>query len=137
MTNAGGDPRPEPRVGERREWSRTFTEDEIRRFADLSGDKGVHHLERDERGRLMVHGLLTATLPTKIGGDMNYIARDMRFEFLRPVYADEAIRCVGVVDTVDAEPRRWAVSFSFEATNPRGKIVMRGTSSGVILKTAA
>jgi hypothetical protein len=37
----------------------------------------------DEHGRLMAHGLLTATLPTKIAGDMNFIARQMTFEFHR------------------------------------------------------
>ncbi len=48
------------------------------------------------RAGLMAHGLLTATLPTKLGGDLNYIARTMEFEFLRPVYAGEELRCVGI-----------------------------------------
>ena len=47
---------------------RTFTDEDIHLFARFSGDEGEHHLEPDESGRLMVHGLLTATLPTKIGG---------------------------------------------------------------------
>ncbi len=33
----------------------------------------------------MVHGLMTASIGTKIGGDLNYIAREMVSEFLRPV----------------------------------------------------
>ena len=41
----------------------------------------------------MVQGLLTATLPTKVGGDWNYIAREMNFEFLRPVFTGDTIRC--------------------------------------------
>jgi len=62
-------------VGDVRSWQRTFTEEDIRLFSRVSGDEGIHHMEYDERGRLMAHGLLTATLPTKIGGDMNFIAR--------------------------------------------------------------
>ncbi|KYD28883.1 hypothetical protein B4110_1654 [Parageobacillus toebii] len=40
-------------------WQRTFTEEEILQFAQLSGDKGRHQMERDEKVRLMVHGLFT------------------------------------------------------------------------------
>ena len=119
------------------EWRRAFSESEIRQFAELSGDKGVHHLEPDAQGRLMAHGLLTASLPTKLGGDLNYIARTMRFDFLRPVYAGEELCCTGIVDTVAPGPRgRLDVAFSFTVTNPKGKRVLEGTSSGVILRVA-
>lgn len=124
----------ELKPGRRMEWRRTFTESEVRAFAELSGDKGSHHLARDEKGRLMIHGLLTASLPTKLGGDLDFIARTMSFEFLRPVYAGEELLCVGVVESVVPEPRRWAVSFSFQVTNAKGKAVMRGASSGVVLR---
>jgi acyl dehydratase len=127
----------ELRAGMRLEWSRAFTEDEIRAFAEMSGDKGDHHLEPDEKGRLMAHGLLTATLPTKLGGDLNYIARVMEFEFLRPVYAGEALTCVGMVEEVVPEPKRFKVRFSFTVTNARGKRVLAGTTSGVIYRHAA
>jgi acyl dehydratase len=75
------------KVGDTLSWSRTFTEQDIELFARLSGDQGEHHLVPDAQGRLMAHGLLTATLPTKIGGDLNLIAREMVFRFHRPVFA--------------------------------------------------
>jgi hypothetical protein len=65
--------------------------EDVRQFSQLSGDRGVHHVQPDTGGRVMVQGLLTATLPTKIGGDLNFIARDMTFEFLRPVFTGETI----------------------------------------------
>lgn len=123
-----------PKPGSVTQWRRAFSEDDIRAFAELSGDKGRHHLERDEKGRLMAHGLLTATLPTKLGGDLHYIAADMTFEFLRPVYAGEELLCRGTVEKVKAEPRRWAVTFSFVVTNPKGKKVMTGDTHGVIYR---
>lgn len=123
---------PELKVGRRLEWSRAFSETEVRAFSALSGDTGVHHLEHDEKGRLMVHGLLTATLPTKLGGDLDYIARTMTFEFLRPVYAGEEIRCVATVVYVRAERGSTAAGFTYEATNPKGKTVLRGKTEGII-----
>jgi acyl-CoA thioesterase FadM len=80
----------------------------------------------------MAHGLLTATLPTKLGGDLNFIARTMEFEFLRPVYAGDALVCAGLVDDVVAERKRLRVTFSFSVNNSKGKTVMKGVSSGVI-----
>jgi len=46
-------------IGDVIAWERTFTEDDIRLFAELSGDKGTHHVTADDRGRIMAHGLLT------------------------------------------------------------------------------
>src|SRR5712691_12526440 len=80
-------------VGDTLSWTRTFTEEDIRLFATLSGDEGEHHLQPDTQGRLMAHGLLTATLPTKIGGDLNFIAREMTFQFHRPVFVGDTVQC--------------------------------------------
>ena len=88
--------------GDTLSWTRTFTAEDIALFAKLSGDQGEHHLMPNEHGRLMAHGLLTATLPTKIGGDLNLIAREMTFRFHRPVFAGDTIECV--VTLTSAEP---------------------------------
>jgi len=119
-------------VGEKRSWQRTFTEEDIRLFASFSGDEGVHHLVPDERGRLMAHGLLTATLPTKIGGDMNFIARELTFQFHRPVFAGDTIACD--VTLVAVEPAEGFTNVVSEWTcrNQNGKEVMTGRASGVI-----
>ncbi|USK36268.1 enoyl-CoA hydratase [Bacillus sp. F19] len=78
-------------------WERTFTAEETLQFAELPGDKGRHHLEHDEKGRLMVHGLMTASIGTKIGGDLNYIAREMTSEFIWPVFTGDAITCISIL----------------------------------------
>ena len=115
-------------------WKRTFTEEEILRFAELSQDKGVHHIQKDPEGRLMAHGLLTATLPTKAGGDLNFIARTMQFDFKLAAYAGDALTCAGVVDAVIVQSQRYKVRFSFTVTNQKGETIMTGTSSGMIKK---
>jgi acyl dehydratase len=120
-------------VGSRTEWRRTFTVADVRAFSEVSGDRGVHHVESDGEGRLMVQGLLTATLPTKLGGDLNYLARDMRFEFLRPVFTGEEIVCASVCTRAERQPNRTYAEFAITCTNPAGKEVLRATTTGVIL----
>jgi acyl dehydratase len=120
------------RAGDKLSWSRTFTEEDIRLFSKLSGDEGVHHLVPDEQGRLMAHGLLTATLPTKIGGDMNFIARELNFRFHRPVFAGDTIDCE--VELVELEPGELftGVVTMWVCRNQHGKEVMTGEARGVI-----
>ncbi|MBI3554206.1 MAG: dehydratase [Elusimicrobia bacterium] len=116
------------------EWRRKIIDDEILRFAELSGDKGSHHLERDPQGRLMAHGLLTATLPTKLGGDLDFIARTMHFEFLKAVYGGDELTCRGIIESVIAQSTRLKVKFLFEITNQLGELVLKGDSAGQILR---
>jgi 3-hydroxybutyryl-CoA dehydratase len=117
-------------------WERTFTEEDIRFFARFSGDEGEHHLGPDKHGRLMVHGLLTATLPTKIGGDMNFIARELKFEFHRPVFAGDTIRCEVTLVHFAPGAEFHQVRSQFVCRNQEGKDVMTGEAGGVIRNAA-
>lgn len=120
-------------VGVESSWSRVFTVEDVRRFSEVSGDRGVHHVEVDADGRLMVQGLLTATLPTKLGGDLSYLAREMVFEFLRPVFSGDRIECVSTATRVERQPGRTYAEFAISCTNQAGKEVLRATTKGVIL----
>ena len=124
--------------GDTLSWRRTFTEEDIRLFTKVSGDGGEHHLVPDEKGRLMAHGLLTATLPTKIGGDMNLIAREMFFRFHRPVFSGDTIECV--VTLIEAMPIGDGfldINTTWSCTNQHGKEVMTGGGRGRIRDPAA
>ncbi len=125
------------KTGETVSWSRTFTEDDVRIFGQVSADQGVHHLTHDHRGRLMVQGLLTATLPSKVGGDINFIAREMLFRFHLPVYAGDTIHCAVTFDEVTDTARGIALACSWRCTNQDGELVMSGGSSGIVKKPAA
>ena len=119
-------------VGDSISWTRTFTEDDIRLFAKVSGDEGEHHLVPDEQGRLMAHGLLTATLPTKIGGDMNFIAREITLQFHRPVFAGDTIRCEVTLAEIEQGEQVARVVSDCVCFNQHGKEVMTGRASGVV-----
>lgn len=123
------------KVGDVLACERTFTEDDVWLFAHLSGDEGRHHQEPDEQGRLMIHGLLTATLPTKIGGELNFIARDMQFKFLRPVFAGDTIRCEVTLTALEPGEQYNHLKSSWHCLNQEGREVMSGEASGVIPKS--
>ncbi|QDX95294.1 enoyl-CoA hydratase [Brevibacillus laterosporus] len=122
------------KLGDTLTWTRTFTEEETLHFAEFTGDKGRHHMERDEQGRLMVHGLLTASIGTKIGGDLHYIAREFNNEFLRPVFTGDTITCEVTINEITPMDGFDKITLSFVYYNQVGKEVIVGTSRGIIRK---
>jgi acyl dehydratase len=121
-------------VGDTQTWERTFTAEDVRRFGQVSKDHSIQHVLPDEQGRLMVHSLLIATLPTKLGGDMNYLARSMAFEFTRPVYVGDTIRCEVTITQYEQEELRARMSATFICRNQQGNVVLMGNTSGFIRK---
>ncbi|MEH7378736.1 enoyl-CoA hydratase [Neobacillus drentensis] len=122
------------KVGDIITFERTFTVRDVELFTEISGDEGIHHISPDEQGRLVVQGLLTATLPTKVGGDANVLARTMNFEFLRPVITGDKIICEVKIEKYERqENNRTAIMASFLCKNQNAKEVLKGDFSGVIL----
>lgn len=120
------------KVGQRMSHTRVFTKEDVRLFGELSGDKGIHHVQPDSLGRIMVQGLLTATIPTKMGGDMNFIARDGCFHFLRPVYVGDTVSCDAEITSAQKDERYVRLSIQTRCVNQSKEEVMTGEISGVI-----
>ena len=112
---------------------RRFTDDDVAQFMKISGDAGRHHAAAGSDGRRVVHGLLTATIPTQLGGDLDYLAREMVFEFLRPVFTGDLIRCDMTIVDATREAGRWRLRFEGACTNQDGREVLRLRSHGVVL----
>ncbi len=123
-----------PRQGESVSYARTFTVEDVRAFADVSLDRGVHHVKPDTDGRLLVHGLLTATIPTKLGGDLDYLAQEMTYRFQRPVFTGDEILCDCNASKVEDRGDRTYLEFDIRCTNQHGKEVLTGSTKGVILR---
>ncbi len=90
--------------------SRTFTHDEVVRFAKISRDYNpVHFDDRFAKARNfqgpICHGLLTASLVTEIGGQIGWLASGMNFRFKGPVYVGETITCSWVITDIDQKGR--------------------------------
>lgn len=123
---------PEIREGLTRTVTRTFSVAEVRAFAELSGDRGVQHLAVDDQGRLMVHGLLIASLPTQVGGELNFLARELSFEFLKPAWTGDPVQCDVTITGTERTPRGLRLESRWECKSPDGTVLMRGRGRGLV-----
>ncbi|MDR4888319.1 enoyl-CoA hydratase [Fredinandcohnia sp. QZ13] len=115
-------------------FERTFTKEDVELFTKVSMDEGDHHMNPDELGRVVVQGLLTATLPTKVGGEYNVLARTMNFEFFRPVFTGDTISCEVTIEKLEWKDNdRISIMASFLCANQMEKQVLSGSFAGVIV----
>lgn len=125
-----------PVEGETQTFERTFTVDDVQQFAELSGDAQPRHTEPADNGQVMVQGLLTATMPTKMGGDNEVLAHTMEFEFHQPVYTGEPITCTSTYDRVVERDDRYEFTSEVVCENADGETVLGATIEGLIWKDA-
>lgn len=120
------------KTGQEYNYSRQITREDILKFADISNDRGQHHVNLESK--LLAHGLLIAALPTKLGGDINFIARTMEFHFIKAVYEGETITCTARVEKLLEQGKRYKVEIAFLCINESDEVVMEGTTKGMIWK---
>ena len=114
--------------------ARTFTEQDIAAFADVSRDYNPVHFDdrftgaKNFRGRIC-HGLLVASMITEIGGQIGWLASGMTFRFKKPVYFGETIQCRLTLTEIDDRNRATAEA-SF--TNQQNEVVIQASVSGII-----
>jgi 3-hydroxybutyryl-CoA dehydratase len=107
-------------VGDTFRTSRTYTDDDVIRFAQISRDYNpVHFDARFAKARNfsapICHGLLAASMATEIGGQIGWLASVMNFRFKGPVYVGETITCTWVMTAIDQNGRAKAsVTFTKE-----------------------
>jgi 3-hydroxybutyryl-CoA dehydratase len=124
-----------PKEGDVFHYEKTFTKEDVLSFSILSEDEGSHHLKEDEKGRLMVQGLLTATLPARVGADLHFVGRELAFEFLEPVYSGDTLRCEARVTRVERHSRKCHVMWEAECYNQDNHRVLIARSHGVIVQS--
>lgn len=109
---------------------RTFTHEDVHSFSTLTGDKGNHHMAPDSEGRLIVHGLLTGSLPTILGGALNFLIATMTYNFHAPVFTGEKITCSLTIDTAKPAKRGLQLTASIACINEQGVAVLTGSCAG-------
>jgi len=93
-------------VGDKFITSRTFTEQQVMDFAEISRDYNPFHF--DERfakamkfnGKIC-HGLLVGSMLTEIGGQLGWLATEMDFKFQKSVYFGDTIKVDLTVIDID------------------------------------
>ena len=121
-------------VGDSFRTSRTFTEDDVIRFARISRDYNpVHFDARFAKAKNfpapICHGLLAASLVTEIGGQIGWLASAMNFRFKGPVYVGETITCSWVMAAIEQNGRAKA---SVTITKEDGTTVIEAEISGIV-----
>jgi acyl dehydratase len=121
------------KVGDTASISRTITDEDIRTFAELSGDRNPVHLDEEfaaqtRFGRRIAHGmfgasLISAVLGTKLPGEGS-IYLNQTLQFLGPVYIGDTITARVTVSKVRED--KSIVTLETLCENQRGETIMRG-----------
>jgi 3-hydroxybutyryl-CoA dehydratase len=121
------------RVGDTAELSRTVTDEDVRAFADLTGDHNPVHLDEDYAsstrfGRRVAHGMLTASLISSVlanklpGEGTVYLSQTLKF--VAPVYLDDTVTArVTVTEVREDKP---LATLETVCVNQRGDTLLKG-----------
>lgn len=125
------------RPGDRASFEKTVTEDDIRAFAEVTGDHNPIHLDDAYgaktrfKGRI-AHGMLSAgfisaALGTRLAPHACVVYLSQQLRFLRPVRIGDTIRAELEVASVDPEKR--FVTVTTDCVNQAGEKVVTGEAT--------
>jgi acyl dehydratase len=128
-------------VGQHVTFTKTFTEDDLRRFIEITGDVNPLHVDeefaaRTPFGRRVLHGMLTASIFSTMVGMLlpgtGAIYRSQTLTFLLPVHVDETVTAHFVVRSIDRAKHRLEIDAWIE--NVSGEHVIEGTCEAGLLR---
>ena len=123
----------EVEIGDEVELTRTVTEDDVRRFAEISGDQNLIHTDKEFAGKTrfkktLAHGMFTASLFSNLIGNVLpgngslYLTQDLNFK--KPVFIGDTIRAkLTVLRKVDG-PKILVLKTT--ASNQNDEVVLTG-----------
>jgi 3-hydroxybutyryl-CoA dehydratase len=107
------------KVGDRAEYERTVTVEDVKMFGDVTGDTNPLHRDpayaaKTRFGEPIAHGMLSAgyisaALGTKLAPDCCAVYLSQTLRFLRPVKMGDTIKAVAEVKGVDPEKRQFTI----------------------------
>jgi len=120
-------------VGQTFTFRRTFTDGDVALFCGVTGDYNPYHQDEafareSPYGRLTIPGLLTGSMLTHIGGLLRFLATEMSFEYLAPVFVGDSVSCTVTIVEKNEAKRRVAASVVF--VNQDGVGVLQARFSG-------
>jgi 3-hydroxybutyryl-CoA dehydratase len=120
-------------IGDAAETTRTISQDDITRFAEISGDFNPVHLDADyarntQFGRTIAHGPIALALAAGLLGmelpGVGSIAISNVIRYRKPIFAGDTVTTRVEVTEINAERRR--VTLAMTWTNPDGVVVADG-----------
>jgi acyl dehydratase len=121
--------------------SKTFTEEDMQRFIEITGDVNPLHVDeefaaRTQFRRRVLQGMLTASIFSTMVGMLlpgtGAIYRSQTIRFLLPVYLGETVTAHFVVRSVDRARHRLEIDAWIE--NEAGQHVIEGTCEAGLLR---
>lgn len=121
------------KVGDTAEFSKTITDQDVRVFADLTGDHNPVHLDEEFAKkslfkRRIAHGMLTASLISTVlasqlpGEGTVYLSQSL--QFIAPVYLDDRVTArVSVLKVREDKP---IATLETICVNQRGETLVKG-----------
>ena len=121
--------------GMQRTFVRVVTEADLHATMALTGDLGGYHTDeafaRAAGFRtVIVPGLFQAGMVTRLGGELNYLAREIRFGYVKPVYVGDRLTCTATVTAL--EPARNRMEMRAEVVNQDGVCVLEAHCKGYL-----
>jgi len=122
-------------VGEKAEFSKMISQQDVTQFAELTGDKNPLHLDEEyAKGTMfqkpvvhgaMITGLISAVLGMKLPGPgALYASQELRY--LKPVFIGDSVTAFAEVKEIITEKNR--VIFRTGCTNQNRELVAEGIS---------
>lgn len=120
-------------IGQVFTWRRTFTEGDVALFCGVTGDYNPYHVDdafvgESWFGRRIIPGLLTGSMLTHLGGMLSFLATEMHFQFVAPVFIGDTVTCTMTVTEKDATKR--TVAGEVHCTNQHGEEVLLARFGG-------
>ena len=124
--------------------SKTFTEEDVRRFIEITGDVNPLHVDEafaagTQFGRRVLHGMLTASILSTMVGMLlpgtGAVYRSQTIAFLRPVHVGDTVTAHFVVRAVDRVRHRLQIDSWIE--NEAGERVIEGACEAGLLRNDA
>ncbi len=132
-------------VGDRAEFSKTVTSDDIQKFAEVSGDTNPLHSDpeyakKTRFGECIAHGMLSAgyisaVLGSKLAPHACVIYLSQTLRFLRPVKVGDTVRAIAEVKGLDEEKR--LLTLETECYNQDGEALIKGEAVVLLDSVAA
>ena len=123
-----------PAVGQVGKWTRTFTADDVERFADLTGDRNPLHFDADfaartRPGALIVHGGLTTGLFNALVAEVlpgpGSVFLHQEWDYPAPVYIGDTV--TAEAEVIEARADKPVTTLRCVARRDDGTEVLRGT----------
>ena len=125
-------------VGQTAVFTRTFTDDDVKKFADVTWDHNPYHMHPEfaakaRFGKPIVHGMLVAAAFTHFGGDFfpgpGILAYHIEMDFPKPVFSGDTITFT--CEIVEVDPVRERVVYRTTGRNAGGDTVCVVTTHGI------